>query len=62
MVVHIWTAVLLERGLPDFQITGSVLFLSLPSCDTLYLELWQSHLQKNDQAFMNELILDVIGD
>jgi len=62
MTVHIWIAVLLERGLIDFQILGSILFLALPSCDTLCLELWQSHLQKNDQLFINELQLSVTGD
>lgn len=62
MAVHIWTAVLLERGLLDFQTIGSILFLALPSCDALCLELWQSHLQQNAQLFIDELILDVVGD
>lgn len=42
MAVRIWPAVLLERGLLDFQMIDSILFLALPSCDTLGLELWQS--------------------
>lgn len=62
MAVHTWTAVLLERVLLDLQIVGSIVFLALPSCDTLCSELWQSHPQQNAQLFINQLILDVIGD